>query len=432
MTSLQADRCGCAEQRALSRRDVLRSGALIGGLAAAGVTLPSIVAPDVAARVAFGAEPPTGDVLVVLSLRGGFDGLNVVVPHGDPAYYAARPSIGIPKASLVAGDAMFGLHPALAPLVPLWRAGKLGAVHAVGQPAPSRSHFKAMEEMERAAPGTSTRNGWLDRMIGVQGSTGVFNAVQVGTTMPSPAFAGPAGELAMRSIGAFKLQAASSAADVARWNTALRGLHAGAPELIAAPARAALDALGTCQQLEQTPYVPAGGAAYDQKSGLAMALRDVARLIKAQVGLRVACVDYGDWDMHAGLGRPDRGWLRDELAELARALLAFSQDLGPALDGVTLVTLSEFGRRVKENASGGVDHGNGNAVLLLGGGVVGGRVHGRWPGLSPAALVNGDVAGRTDYRAVLAEILVKRCGASSLSTVFPGLAASSLGVVRAR
>jgi uncharacterized protein (DUF1501 family) len=178
--------------------------------------------------------------------------------------------------------------------------------------------------------------------------------------------------------------------------------------------------------------VPANGAAYPKDSDLGKALRDVARLIRAKVGLQVACVDFGDWDMHEGMGTPDDGRLHDHLDELARCLVAFATDLGPLLDDLTLVTLSEFGRRAQENGSGGTDHGHGNAVFLLGGGVVGGTVHGRWPGLSDADLVGGDLAGATDYRQLLAEVLTARCGVASVGDVFPGLAPSPVGVVRPR
>ena len=172
------------------------------------------------------------------------------------------------------------------------------------------------------------------------------------------------------------------------------------------------------------------GASYDEESTLAVALRDVARLIKADLGMQVAAVDYGDWDMHAGLGTVAAGRMHGHLTELAHALAAFVQDLGTLMSRVTVVTLSEFGRRVEENDSNGVDHGHGNTMLLLGGNVVGGQVHGRWPGLHDDALDDGDVAGTTDYRVVLAELLRKRCGQQSLDQVFPGLPAGELGVVR--
>ncbi len=373
----------------------------------------------------------TGDVLVVLSFRGGFDGLSAIVPAGDPAYAATRPTIGIAQSQLLAAGPMFGLHPALAPLMPYWQDGTFGAVHAVGQVDPSRSHFTSLEEMERAAPGTSLRTGWLDRTLGLRGLGTTFQAAQVGSTMAAPSLAGPAPEIALHDVDGFAMDGEDSIN--ARRITALRTVYAAAPPTLAAPATIAMNALDTTATLKSAGYTPANGATYADNE-LAKALREVARLVKAGVGLQVACVDYGDWDMHSGLGQPATGnWMYDQLTVVAGALAAFAQDLGSTgLAGVTLVTLSEFGRRVGENGSGGVDHGHGNAVLLLGGGVVGGQVHGPWPGLAEADLDQGDIRGVTDYRSLLGEILQSRCGAGSLSGVFPGFTPTPLGIVRAR
>ena len=427
--------CGCPEGEqqsgGLSRRALLRRMATAGALGAA-ITVADGLGP--AARYAFAASPAEygGDVLVVLSLRGGFDGLNAIVPIGDPDYALARPGIGIPSAALLPAGGIFGLHPALAPLKSFWDAGTFGAVHAVGQPLPSRSHFTAMEELERAAPGSSLRTGWLDRTIGLRPAGTVFQAAQLGSTQVTPALAGPTPELSMRTIEDFDLSGAWDSTQRRLWQQALTALHQGAPAAVAGPATAALGATGTTSRIAAAGDVPANGASYPPDSTLGTALRDVARLIKQDVGLQVACVDEGDWDMHAGMGSADKGWMRDHLSELAQALAAFATDLGPLLDGVTVVTLSEFGRRVAENGSGGVDHGHGNAVLMLGGGINGGQVHGRWPGLAADALVDGDLSGTTDYRSVLGEILTKRCAVSSLSEVFPGLSDDPIGVARAR
>lgn len=425
--------CGCPEGEqqfaGLSRRTLLRRMATAGALGAA-ITVAEGFGPT--ARYAFAATPAayTGDVLVVLSLRGGFDGLNAIVPIGDPGYAAARPSIGIKEGALIPVGGIFGLHPALLPLKPFWDAGTFGAVHAVGQPSPSRSHFSAMEELERAAPGSSLRSGWLDRTIGLRPAGTVFQAAQVGSTQVAPALAGPNPELSMRTIESFDLGGAWDDTQRTRWKKALTAMHAGAPAAVAGPAAAALGATSTTASITAKADQPANGAGYPKDSTLGAALRDVARLIKQKVGLQVACVDEGDWDMHAGMGTADKGWMHDHLAELAHSMAAFATDLGSLMNGVTVVTLSEFGRRVAENGSGGVDHGHGNAVLMLGGGIDGGKVHGRWPGLDAASLADGDLAGTTDYRAVLGEILTQRCNVTSLSEVFPGFTASGtpLGV----
>ncbi|NHC16226.1 DUF1501 domain-containing protein [Motilibacter deserti] len=414
--------CGCPEQRGLSRRTFLRASlATLAGVAGGGLL-------DLGgAQVALAEEGYAGDVLVVVSLRGGFDGLSAVVPAGDPAYAAARPNIAVPSSQLIPAGGVFGLHPALKPLEPLWRAGTFGAVHAVGQKDPTRSHFTAMEELERAAPRSSLRTGWIDRMVGASGATSTFAAVSVGSTTTTTAFAGAAPELSVRSLPSFKLSGADW--EAARWKTALAELHTSGPEAVVSAARRSLAALDTAAALPAPSTLP-DGVAYPEGS-FGEALRDVARLIRGGVGARVAAVDLGGWDMHEGVGGVDGGWMARQLDQLARGLAAFAADLGEAFGRTTVVTLSEFGRRVAENGSGGLDHGNGNAVLLLGGGVVGGRVHGRWPGLGERSLVEGDLAGTTDYRTLLAEILEARCGVPARS-VFPGLAPARLGVARAR
>jgi uncharacterized protein (DUF1501 family) len=417
--------CGCPDytRSGLSRRSFL------GGLGAVGA-LTGLTATGLSTQLAFGAEPYQGDVLVVLSLRGGFDGLNAVVPTGDPRYREVRPTISIPQNALIPLDSMFGLHPALSPLMPWWESGEFGAVQAVGMTNPTRSHFEAMEEMERAAPGSSVRTGWLDRTLGLRDMGTAWQAVQMGTSMASSAFRGSSPELAMWGVDDFDLSGAWDADERRRWNTALTALHEGAPPAVAVPAGTTLSALAAAAQMQDAGYTP--NATYPDTS-LGRALSDVVRVIKADVGLQVAAVDYGDWDMHVDMGDVDSGWLYDKLTELADALAAFATDLGNRFADVTLVTLSEFGRSLTENGSGGVDHGHGQAVLMLGGGVQGGQVHGTWPTLEPDARDEaGDLVGTTDYRQLLAEILEKRCGGSQMSTVFPGISSERLGVVRAR
>jgi uncharacterized protein (DUF1501 family) len=427
----QATGCGCPQETGLSRRTLLRTATAAGALG----LVATAVGEGVTTRYAFAdttTAAPAGDVLVVLSLRGGFDGLAAVVPVGDPGYAGLRPNLGLDTGSLLPLTGIFGLHPALAPLLPLWRSGRLAAVHAVGQAEPSRSHFTAMNELERAAPGTSMRTGWLDRTLGLRSPGTVFQATQVGSSRASGALAGPGPELTMTSLADLGLWGADDAQQRALWTTALERLHAGAPAPLRTAASGAVKAVRTAAAVSATKDQPANGAVYPDGSQLGRALRDLARLIRARVGLQVACVDFGDWDMHVGMGAPGDGRLRDHLDELARCLVAFATDLGPLLDDLTLVTLSEFGRRVQENGSGGTDHGHGNAVLLLGGGVVGGTVHGPWPGLADGDLVDGDLAGATDYRQLLAEVLTARCGVASVASVFPGLTPAPLGVVRAR
>ncbi|WP_432520425.1 DUF1501 domain-containing protein [Kineococcus sp. SYSU DK006] len=422
-----ADRYACDEGRAYGRAAALSRRTMLKGLGGAVVTL--MATESVHTQVAMAAPGYSGDVLVVLSLRGGFDGLSAVVPGGDPAYYALRPTIGVPRSRLLQLDGTFGFHPALRPLLPLWQNRSLAVVHGVGAPDPTRSHFSAMAEMERAAPGTSLRTGWLDRTLGVRGTTAeqTFAAVQVGSTTTPQSLAGPAPELATNSLSSFGLVGPRSDGDRTRWSACLAELHATGPDTVAAPGRAALAAATRLRSL------PAASAPGYPDSDLGRSLADVARLVNGGVGVQVATVDCGDWDMHEDLGKAGDGWMAAKLTDLAQALVAFAADLGPRMSGTTVVTMSEFGRRAGENGSAGLDHGHGNAMFVLGGGVNGGKVYGRWPGLGEQQLVDGALAGTTDYRSVIGEVLTRRCGAGSLGEIFPGLgAATTLGVVRSR
>jgi len=420
--------CGCADDQrtTMTRRGVLGK-ALAAGAAGA---FAGLAGDQISTQLAFAAGKYAGDTLVLLSLRGGFDGLSAIVPAGDPAYYAARPDIAVPKAKLIGGDARFGLHPALKPLLPFWKAGTFGAVHAVGQPEPNRSHFSAMEELERAAPGTSVRTGWLDRMLGGLGATSPFHGVSVGSMMPSRTLAGPVPALGMKSINDFSMYGDQAGQPMA---ATLKTLYAGAPALLGQPAGQVMSSLATTKALAAKAYQPANRAVYPDDT-LGRALKDVARLIKGKAGLMAACVDSGDWDLHENLGAAVPGKrMHDKLAQLAAALAAFATDLGTTgMKRVTVVTVSEFGRRVRQNGSNGVDHGYGNAMMLLGGGVVGGKVHGRWPGLADRYLVDGDLAVTTDYRAVIGEVLHKRCGLANTRSVFPNVRTTTSGVFRTR
>ena len=435
------DRCGCTDhRRTLSRRSLLQAAGIIG---AAGVA-----APMVSTQVAFAAPTYTGDTVIVLSMRGGFDGLSAVVPYGDPAYPGLRShNTSVPTGQLLAGttDGYFGLHPSFAPLKPFWDDQSFGVVHACGLWAPDRSHFEATAEMERAAPGTSTRSGWLDRVIGINGLTGSsFQAVSVGGSLPPDSLLGPNPELGLRSLDTFRLSGGSTAPDRALWDAALRTMHAESPTALKQPTYTTLDAIETVAGMGVVAdYTPSNGAVYDAGSGFAKSLRDVARMIKAGVGLQVACIDYGDWDMHTDLGpvRPSGNtsgnyWYADHLLEFTEALAAFMTDLGNKMDDVTVVTLTEFGRRAQDNDSAGLDHGYGTAVMLAGNGVKGGSVKmsGPWPTLAKGALVDGDLDVTTDYRTVLREILSKRCRVSNsdLNSIFPGSPTGTLDLMKSK
>jgi uncharacterized protein (DUF1501 family) len=391
-----------------------------------------------AIRAAFSAG--ARDVLVVVFLRGAADALNVIVPHGEDAYYAARPTLGIPRPDdaragqrlrAVDLDGFFGLHPALRPLLPAWRAGQLAAVHACGAPDESRSHFKAMELMERgAADERGPASGWIGRYLaGLPGDPlpgpppqagegagwGPLRAIALGEQVPR-SLVGAAPASALRSIADFHLGGDPRA--LGALQAALARLYAPGDDALSRSGRATLDLLTTLGALDPARYNPAGAAVYPD-SDFGQGLRQVALLVKAGVGLEVAALDLGGWDTHFVQGGSE-GQMAGLLAQLGAGLAAFHADLQEQLEQITVVVMSEFGRRVAENGSLGTDHGHGGLMLLLGGTVAGGRVHGAWPGLAPEQLVGpGDLAVTTDYRDVLAEVCLKRAGHSALAEIFP-------------
>jgi len=408
----------CPEYAEVSRRGFLAgAAALVGTTTFFGSTLLT-VAPAAAAT--------TGATLVVLSLRGAADGLSLVVPHGDPVYYQARPRIAVPAASLVARDAFFGLHPDLSPLLGMWQAGRLAAVHATGLPAPNRSHFAAMEEVEDADPGSSARVGWLNRLLGADSDDSPLQAFGVGGGVAPTSLVGPEPFLSAGSVDDVVISGDD------KWDpedNRLRSLHTlwdGAPSVLAPAMASTFRADAAFEAVRATSPDPAHGAAYGG-SDLGKALRTAARVIKGDVGTRVITVDHGDWDMHTDLGTLEWGRMRRLAGELGTALAGFFTDLGARGDRVTVVVLSEFGRRVQENANHGLDHGYGNAMLVLGAGVNGGRYHGTWPGLTDD--LDSDLLVTTDYRSVLAEVVSSRFGVSTAS-VFPQFQPEAVGLMR--
>jgi uncharacterized protein (DUF1501 family) len=417
--------CGCPDydqaRLALSRRALLGGTALAGGAIALGPGLggTGTRAYAVTGRTSARLAAPTGSVLVLLSLRGAADGLSLVVPHADPAYYAARPRIGIPHASLLAPDAMFGLHPALAPLLPMWNAGTLAAVHATGMATPNRSHFAAMEAIEDAAPGSTARNGWLNRLLGQLPGTSPLQGTAMGNQVPTSLF----GTEPAFVVGRVDQAKVAGIEEDGRRLASLKHAWRGSSPM----SRAVRDAIAGAETFGAARDLPAGtpATAYPS-SALGRALSDVSRIVRSGVGAEVITVDQGDWDMHTDLGTLEWGDLKRNAGDLASAIAAFFTDLGPAADRVTLVTLSEFGRRVKENDDYGTDHGFGNVMFVAGAGVRGGRYYGTWPGLQNT--LDADLLVTTDYRSVLTEVVTRRFGVS-VAQVFPGFAPQTVGVM---
>jgi uncharacterized protein (DUF1501 family) len=322
-------------------------------------------------------------------------------------------------------DGQFGLHPRLAPLLPLYRARELAFVHAVGLPHGTRSHFDAQDEMELAAADPhAAAEGWLSRALLQLPPGGIERTIVLGDHVPR-ALSGGGGALLVRSLQGFDLHGPSQLREAVR--RGFERLYADSSDALAQGGRDALHATSLLQSLEPKAYQPKNGAIYPDKY---KHLRDAAQLIKSSLGVQVIWIDAGGWDTHAGQGGAE-GSLAKKLDELARALGAFRSDLDAELARVTLVTMTEFGRTVAQNGTGGTDHGHGSLMMVMGGGVAGGRVAGQWPGLSPEQRFEGrDLAVTTDYRDVLAELCAGRLDVPNLARVFPGYAPRPLGLLR--
>lgn len=318
----------------------------------------------------------------------------------------------MPKNPLLFKDAMFGLHPGFAPLSSMWRNKKFAVVHAVGLPQPNRSHSSAIEEIEDADLGSAARVGWINRLVGLDSTRAALRAVGIGDGVVPSSLYGPQPALAVESVDDVTLSGAAQKADTRRARRrALSQVWSHSNSPFAVGARASLTTTATLADTLAHSNRPANGARYPVGS-LGDALKDTARLIKARVGVEVVTLDHGTWDMHSHLGNLSVGGnssMRGMVGTLARGLAAFFNGLGVAGNRVTVVTVTEFGRRVKENGSAGLDHGWANATLVPGGGVGGGDYYGRdWPGLADAALEDGDLIVTTDYRSIISEIIFKR------------------------
>jgi len=417
------------KQNGFSRRQVLRGSSAI---AAAGALSASAQAER--KRTPFRRAGGSNRVYMQVFLRGAMDGLSAVVPHADGDYYAARPTLAVPIPGAPGGaldlDTFFGLAPAAAPLLTPWSNGHLALVHASGSTDPTRSHFDAFTKMEfgepNLPPGTVT-NGWLARYL-IQragGATGLLRGVGEGDILPQ-VLAGAPKTLPVRDLANFLFPGnpftAQERVDV------LSAMYAVQPP---PTGPAALDTFASIDLMSTIDFdgrEPGNGALYPG-SPFGKQLRDAATLIQAQAGVEVITIDYGGWDHHANQGPLD-GLMAAMLNDLTRGLEAFYLDMLGSIDDVTLVVQSEFGRRVAQNSSLGTDHGHGNVMMLLGGGISGGQVHGSWPGLAPGQLDFGDLAITTDYRDVVGEILADLHGASpaDLDVIFPDHVFTPVGV----
>jgi len=427
---MKNERIGChagSSRRGPSRRQV------VGASSALASTLLFGRSAKGAPRAFHGGGNGSGrDVLVQIFLRGAMDGLTTVVPHGDADYYAARPNLAVPPPGETNGaldlDGFFGLAPAAAPLLTPYDNGHLAFVHASGSIDPTRSHFDGFLHMEWGNPGLppgTVSDGWLSRYL-IQmtpQALGELRAVTAGDILPL-SLSGAPKSLPIPDFAGFFFPGnpASAAERAARLSHAFSAV---APPV----GPAALNTFASIQQMaaiDFAGYVPANGASYPD-TRLGAQLRDTAALIKADIGVEAITVDVGGWDLHAGLG-PIDGEMAYLLDYLSKSVEAFYVDFGSSIDRVVVVILSEFGRRVGENASLGVDHGHGNVMIVMGGGIQGGQVLANWPGLAPAQLDDGDLAITIDYRDILGEILERRLAATDLGAIFPAHTFTAHGI----
>lgn len=403
-----------------SRRGFMKGGAL----ALVGTSIiPSFLVRSVMAEAT--AAAAAGKKLVVLFQRGAADGLNIVVPHQEKNYYAMRPSIAIQQKDVLDLDGQFGLHPALAPFQPLYKSGHLAIVHAAGSTDHTRSHFDAQDYMESGTPGVkSTPDGWLNRALlagpaptDPGGRPSAFRAVALGTQVPRtlqgklPAIA--VSNLADFSVGGKGPQtsALSNAFEAMYDESTDAVLHGTGQETF--------EAVKMLKSADPARYQPSPGVEYP-RTPFSNSLKQIAQLIKANLGVEAAFTDIGGWDTHQNQGGAT-GQLANRLTEFSAGIAAFWRDMGAEAENITLVTMSEFGRTARQNGTGGTDHGHANVMFVLGGRVKGGKVYGQWPGLADGQLNEGrDLAVTTDFRWVLAEAAYKTLGAKNLEAVFPG------------
>jgi uncharacterized protein (DUF1501 family) len=398
-----------------TRRVFLRNSAL--------AVVSTAAVPSFLTRAAFGAVESSGRPkrLVVIFQRGAADGLNIVVPHGEKQYYAMRPSINIARKNVIDLDGFFGLHPSLAAFQPLWQQRHLAIIHAAGSPDATRSHFDAQDFMETGTPGVkATDDGWLNRSLrGIARSPqkSPFRAIALGPSIPR-ILSGAEPAVAMTDINDFSVGGRNPKASPA--GSAFEAMYdRSSDSILHGTGEETFDAVRMLKAADPGKYMPAPGADYP-KGRFGDSLRQLAQLIKANLGVQVAFADIGGWDHHVNEGAVE-GQLSNVLGEFSRSLAAFWTDLGDLGEDTVVVTMSEFGRTARENGNRGTDHGHANVMFVLGGPVKGGNVYGRWPGLDQSQLYEGrDLALATDFRQVVGEAVTRHMGNKNLAEVFPG------------
>jgi uncharacterized protein (DUF1501 family) len=408
----------------MNRRYFLKSGSI--ALASIGMSLS---APSFLERVVLGNTVTGGKrkTLIAIFQRGAVDGLNMVVPFGESNYYELRRSIAIPKPetgnaeTAINLDGFFGLHPSMSAFKPLWDSKRLAIIHASGSPDNTRSHFDAQDYMESATPGVkSTSDGWLNRYLQSKkdAEESSFRAVSMTRTMPR-VLQGRASAVAMANLSDFAIRAGKSSANLQGGFEAIYAQRNN--DALAGMGRETFAAVNYLKKANPAQYQPENGAQYP-RNPFGNSLLQIAQLIKAGVGLEVAFTEIGGWDTHVNQGN-SRGQLANLLQQFSSGIAALYQDLGQRMDAVVVLTMSEFGRTVRENGNRGTDHGHANAMFVMGNRVRGGKVYGRWPGLKSDQLHEGrDLALTTDFRDVFGEIATRHLGSTNAQTVFPGYA----------
>jgi uncharacterized protein (DUF1501 family) len=397
----------------ITRRIFLRNSAM--------AVVGTAAIPSFLTRAAYGAveSGARSKRLVVIFQRGAADGLNIVVPHGEPAYYAMRPSINIPRNSVIDLDGFFGLHPSLAPFQPLWNQRHLAIVHAAGSPDPTRSHFDAQDFMESGTPGLkATDDGWLNRCLHAlpaAADKSAFRAIALGPSLPR-ILSGNEPALAVNNVNDFGVGGRNGNATA---NTFEAMYAQSVDSVLHGTGQETFDAVKMLKSADPSRYKPAAGADYP-KGRFGDSLKQLAQLIKANLGVQVAFADIGGWDHHVNEGST-QGQIANVLGEFSHSLAAFWTDLDDLAEDTVVVTMSEFGRTARENGNRGTDHGHANVMFVMGGPVKGGKVYGRWPGLEQSQLYEGrDLALTTDFRQVLGEAVYSHLGNKALNEVFPG------------
>jgi uncharacterized protein (DUF1501 family) len=391
-----------------------------GALALIGTSaIPAFLSRSVLAEVTTAAA--NQKKLVVLFQRGAVDGLNVVVPYMEKNYYAMRPTIAIKPNEVIDLDGYFGLHPQMAAFKPLYDQGHLAIVHAAGSPDPSRSHFDAQDYMESGTPGVKvTEDGWLNRALAVEaleGKPSAFRAVALGTQVPRT-LQGKVPAIALNNLADFSV--GGRGPQMSPISNAFQAMYDGSTDsVLQGTGQETFEAVKMLKAADPAKYTPAAGVNYPN-TPFGNSLKQIAQLMKANLGVEAAFSDIGGWDTHQNQGGAN-GQLANRLTEFSNSITAFWMDMGTDAENVTLVTMSEFGRTARQNGTGGTDHGHANVMFVLGGSVRGGKVYGKWPGVENEQLNEGrDLAVTTDFRNVLGEAAYKTLGARNLEVVFPG------------